>query len=92
MKKLTIIVAIFFSANCYSQKPDSAYAINDSTIVLSKDLIETARANLMKRIESLEASTNAAKYNGWIEGINAAYAELQNLAVQEYYRKKKPVK
>lgn len=88
MKKLTILIGLFFSVNCYSQKPDSAFALNDSTVMLSKGLLEIARANLMKRIESLEASTNAAKYNGWIEGINAAFQELINVAIEEYRKKK----
>lgn len=87
MKKLTIIVALFFSVNCYSQNTTNP---DDTLALVSKKQIEMIRQSLLKRLEPLEGTLTAAKYNGLAEGVNATIDELITLWNQEYSKKKKP--
>lgn len=88
MKKLTTIVALLFAITAFGQKDQ----IPDSVEFISKRHIELARQRLFKQLETLEPTMNAAKYNGLVDGINAALGELINVATEDYSKKKKPVK
>lgn len=89
MKKLTIIIALLFSVSAFGQQPTPTA---DTTALISKAQIESIRQAVLKRLEPLEGTLIAAKYNGLSEGINVIAEELINLWNQEYVRKKKPVK
>lgn len=90
MKKLTILIALFFSVNCYSQKPDSASApIPDSIEFISKRHVAQARRNLDEALRKMEDQLTVSQYRKLTEGIEAAFGEIINVAEQDYRKKVK---
>lgn len=90
MKRLTTIIAILFSVTAFGQQPNTSPA--DTTALISKAQIESVRQAVLKRLEPMEGTLIAAKYNGLSEGINVIVEELLNLWNREYLKRKKPAK
>lgn len=88
MKKLTILIGLFFSVNCYSQK-DSLPPIPDSIQFMSKNHIIQSWKNLNEKLKPLEDKLTVSQYNRLVEGIHAAYDELITIATEDYRKKKK---
>lgn len=90
MKKLTTIIALFFAVTAFGQK-DSIPPIPDSVMFISKKHIGEAYKRLQERLKTLEDKLVASKYNSLVEGIDAAYQALVDVATEDY-RKRKVVK
>lgn len=91
MKKLTTIIALLFAITAFGQK-DSIPAIPDSVLFMSKRHIAEAYKRLDTQLKPLEDKLTVGQYKKLLEGIDAAFGELINVATEEYSKKKKPVK
>lgn len=86
MKKLTTIIALCFSLSGFGQK-DSIPPIPDSVQFISKRHIAEAYKRLDIQLKSIEDKLTVAQYKKLLEGIDAAFGELVNVATEEYTRR-----
>lgn len=98
MKKLAIIVALFFAVNAFGQNNafdtlKTIAGISDSLPSISVRNISEAWRRLDPKLAALEDKLTVTEYKKVIDYIDSAFRELINAATEEYQRKKpKPKK
>lgn len=91
MKKLTTIIALIISVNCFAQK-DSIPP--DSVEFISKNHIKETYKRLNDQLAKMEDKLTVTEYKRLASAIDATFGELIVVATEDYKKRKfaKPIK